>query len=384
MLGFLNEINKKIVTKKIFEYEHPWSEEKAYMEHFANPQNDVQRSYYKYLCECYTLDSKLIIWGRNMFAFFMLIYYLIKPNHPVCKEDTVENVLINGDKSKEDSVPNAYKESMVHISINSSGSLTIQDKKFILSVWKKYPFSFFFVLKTLIKVSVYSEAMRKYSPKRILCSSEASFPVATLTMYCENKNIEHVNFQHGLLAYKCRIAFSRFSRQLVWEKCFECALKNMRDDTIEFDVVKPNALKYPTLPDKEIKGQFTYYLQEIDSETLSQFSSFYYHFLDKGIQFVLRPHPRYNDIELINKYIPEAEIEDIKTVSIDESINKAEYVIARGSTVLYQAKVMKKKVLIDDISMPESFVYLHDRVFSVWFDDVEKYLLSKFVFEKKN
>lgn len=383
MLDFLNEINKKLVTKRIFEYEHPWSDEKKYMDHFPDPQNDVQRSYYKYLCECYTLHSKLVILGRNVAALFMLVYYLLKRYPAVREEGKFENLIINGDKAKEDSVPDEFKHNMMHISISSHGSLTASDKKFILSIWAKHPLSFFFVLKTLIKLSVYSEGIRKYSPKRILCTSEASFPVAILTAYCESQNIEHVNFQHGLLAYKCRIAFSRFSRQLVWERCFENALKNMRDDTTVFDVVRPDSLKYPVSKDKEIKGRFTYYLQEIDQDMLKKFSTFYYQFSDRGIRFILRPHPRYNDVGLIKQYIPEAEIEDIKAISIDESLNKSEYVIARGSTVLYQAKVMGKKVLIDDISMPDSFAYLKDRVFSVWFDDVEEYLLSKLELEEK-
>lgn len=378
MLNILNNLNKKLVTKKIFEYTSPWEEEKFFMDNLKPPQNDVDRAYNKYLCECYTINSRSIIIFRNIVALFFLLYYFVKPNQIVNCEKQYDSLVINGDPRKESSIPYIYKENMIHISIDAPGSLTREDKRFLIYVWRKHPFSFFFLLKTLIKISVYSEGIRKYKPKRILCTSEASFPVAILTNYCENKGIEHINFQHGLLAYKSRIAYSRFSKQLVWEKCFENALKEMHDDSKVFQIVQPEAIRYSSDKTNEVSGRITYYLQEIDRDLLVKLSSLYADFHNHGMKIVFRPHPLFNDIKLIKEYLPNAEIEDLSVITIDESLNKTEYVIARGSTVLYQAKLMNKKVLIDDISMPESFKYMKQRVFSVWFDDVNHYLLSTF------
>ena len=368
------------MTKRVLNYNSiPWSEEKEYMDSLPTPKDDIQRAYNKYKCECSTMGSKLILFFRNCAGFVLFWIYMVMPSKKIQCEEQYDVVIINGDKNKEDSVPDEYKDNYIHIPIEGKRSLKKGDKKVMFRVWKKHPFSYFFLTKIFIKLMVYSRAIQLYKPKQILCTSEASFTVPILTNYLEKQGIEHINFQHGLLAYKSRIAYSRFTKQLVWDKCFENALKKMHDDTEEFIIVSPKALNYPIKKELEEKGRYTYYLQEIDEDIIKSFAEFYYKWKEKGINLVLRPHPRYNDIDLIKKAIPDAEVEDISKVGIEDSINQSEYVIARGSTVLYQGKVMNKKVLIDDVSMRDSFEYLRDRVFEVWFENLEEYLLSNYL-----
>ena len=380
LLRLLNKINIAFVSKTVWQTKVSWEKEEVYIKKFPEPKDDVERSYFQYRCECFSLRRPIIVFLRNLVAFFLLLFYLCK-RYFVRQADTEYDTVLIYDGTLLDAIPLVYREKMIQVKIGSVKYLSKEDKKYIKKVWKRYPFSFFYVFKILVKLSTYCAAIQMHRPKHILCSSEASFPVSVLTKYCEEKGINHINFMHGILGYKCRLAFSRFSKEIVWDECYVKAMKRLRHGTTEYEISLPPSLSYPVRQQEEVKGQFTYYIQELNDNFMVGLTNTVDKMKKRGVQLVLRPHPRYNDEKYIKEYIPSACIENPQNVSIIDSLNRAETIIARRSTVLYQAHIMGKKILVDDVTSKEGSTNDIERYIDIWLDCSEKYLLSKWLEE---
>ena len=75
----------------------------------------------------------------------------------------------------------------------------------------------------------------------------------------------------------------------------------------------------------------------------------------QGFNISIRPHPRYSDIDVIHFLFEGMNIENVKEVSIEESLLRTKAAISLYSTVLNQAYHSGITVVIDDISNTEAF-----------------------------
>ena len=85
-----------------------------------------------------------------------------------------------------------------------------------------------------------------------------------------------------------------------------------------------------------------------------------------------RIHPRYTDLSVLRKYVSDEEIEYPKKVSILESISNMEYAVGSYTTVLLQAYLSGKKVLLDDVTYKKRFEQLKEYRYILAKDDIEK------------
>lgn len=69
----------------------------------------------------------------------------------------------------------------------------------------------------------------------------------------------------------------------------------------------------------------------------------------------VRPHPRYSDIELVKRMFPFANVEDTKSISIEQSLLQSGAAISLYSTVLNQALCNSIPIVIDNVSNPENY-----------------------------
>lgn len=83
-------------------------------------------------------------------------------------------------------------------------------------------------------------------------------------------------------------------------------------------------------------------------------------FLTKdGKKASIRPHPRYSNLQMIREVFDgKVNIEEVKVVSIEESVLRTENVISLYSTVLNQAFYNDVNVIIDDVANSTRFKQL--------------------------
>ena len=85
-----------------------------------------------------------------------------------------------------------------------------------------------------------------------------------------------------------------------------------------------------------------------------------------------RIHPRYTDLNVLRQYVGDDEIELPKEVSILESISNMEYAVGSYTTVLLQAYLSGKKVLLDDVTFHYRYNQLKEYGYILAKDDIEK------------
>ena len=92
----------------------------------------------------------------------------------------------------------------------------------------------------------------------------------------------------------------------------------------------------------------------------------------KGKSVKYRIHPRYTDLNVLRKYVSESEIEIPSEVNILDSISNLEYAVGSFTTVLVQAYLSGKKVLLNDVTFKKRFDQLKDYGYILAKDDVER------------
>ena len=75
----------------------------------------------------------------------------------------------------------------------------------------------------------------------------------------------------------------------------------------------------------------------------------------------MRPHPRFSNLDFIQKIFKDIEVENYLEYNLDDSISDTLYIIGLNTTVLSQAYFSGKKVVIDNISMKNNFRDLKEK-----------------------
>ncbi|MDE7434585.1 MAG: hypothetical protein K2N01_02000 [Lachnospiraceae bacterium] len=372
LIDALNKINmafnQRIKAKRSYEVE----DELAFIQDFPEPKDDIERAYFQYKCSCFLYEQKIILFFKNIVSLAGILYYMLVK----CRKRPAEGCahryvfVFNGDDL--DVVPDKYRDQLMKVNIAFYLYLNKDDKKFIRKIWKRYPFSFFFLFKCIVKLATYRAAIEMYHPQTILCSCENSYTSSILTMYCEKMGMEHINLMHGVVPISVSLAFHRFHVSSVWTAGVIETHKILRSGSERYEIEIPKCMRYDVKHDMEQMGRYTYYMQDTSEEILSGLVNVYREMQKRGISLILRPHPVFTNMDDVKRYLPEAEIEDTESVSIQDSINRAECIIARFSTVLWQAQIMKKRTMIDDISIPEMYEKLKKRRIFMWDEGAEK------------
>ncbi|MCI9480666.1 MAG: hypothetical protein HFI21_17025 [Lachnospiraceae bacterium] len=346
-----------------------------FMHSFPEPKDDVERAYYQYLCQKQNEPAWKDIFF-NISSFFMIPFYKMlmlrrgKKQVLLNKSDAV--FISNGISDK--IIPNSLKiefPQMEETDFETNLGLIREDLVFVRQIYKKYRQPYF-QLKILAKLSIYSSAIRRYSPKAVISYTEGSFTCALMTKYCENLGVEHINIQHGEYSYNTRACGMRFHRMYVWERYFYDALYTLSGFKVPYVIELPDSILKACERNKEgnYEYEITYYLQNQSKEELRNVRDMLKRLEQKGYRCKVRPHPRESEWSMLQQCLPDIAIEDIRTTSLYESLNTTEYVVSFRSTVLLEAWFNGKKILIDDYSSEkyleelkgEDFFLLHKGV----------------------
>ena len=352
-------------------------EQREFLSRFPLPKDDLERSFFQYKCQRYLQgSSKLALLYLNFFALLFLLISIIMSSFTILVKKNNKNTIasksyINALAYKEgdipDFVPKTLADNLVCFDVIGNCLLTLSDWKFIFQIIKKYPFHFLFISKIVTKISAYSQIIRKYHIKQIVCSCEYSYTSSILTYYCETNNIEHVNVMHGEKLFFIRDSFCRFSKSYVWDDYYINLFKVLRhDEKQQFIIYLPASMYLDITPYKHKALQtmydYTYYLQKETEEELIQIANILDRLVEQGLKIKIRPHPRYSQLTHLRHIFTSRKlfVEDVARVTINESLATTRKVIAKFSTVLNQAYKLDIPFVIDNVTDKELYMYLCD------------------------
>ena len=327
--------------------------QELYLQRLGRPSDKIQRSYFQYLCQIREMPLliKIAINIVSAPVFFYWLLRCIKCERKV-KNSTDSAVFFDSGNSSvlPDIVKSRYSEI---VNVEKSKCLCCKkDRKFFVTrVWRRYPFSFYFLMKNMIKMTQYRCIIQQYNPQAILVCNEYSFSSSFLSLFCSENNVEHIDVMHGEKMFYIRDAFFSYDECVVWDEYYIELFSRLRAYNGKYTVIPMEVKKQPTL---NIKYDYTYYLQSESRETLARIAKQLRIMKGQGLIVAYRPHPIYEN-EYTAEVMKDLEREDPCAVSIWDSISQTHNVISRYSTVLYQAYLLGKKVVIDDMSRPDEY-----------------------------
>ena len=361
-LTWLKNIAVKIENRQDSIFTYPVEKQKRYIAHFPEPKDEIQRSYFQYCCQM-KFYPKWLYCMLNLAALPMSVLYLLKCTNTHVDKTKVENdcVFIRYDLP-ENVVPDSLRQRYPKMQsiTTTENRLDRDDLAFLKTIFKRYPFSWMLWLKMIIKVSQYSDTIKKYAPGAIISCDEFSFTSSAMTAYCRNKGIKRINVMHGEKLYYMRDTFMEYDEYYVWDQHYVDLLTALRAQKEQFRVELPESMqiqKQDTIP---VLYDYTCYLQDENEETLTMLANALRLLHDQGKRISVRPHPRYSDMQLVRKLLDFANIEDRKTVTIEHSLLQTGAVISLFSTVLNQAANSSIPIVIDDVSNRNRFKKLKE------------------------
>ena len=377
----------KIAVRKNTVLNFPLDKQKEYLNSLKEPKDDLERSYFQYKCQAY-LDGNLLRVVLNIIFFPLSIFMLVKygnkkylkmTNASLCKKA----VFIN-DEIPENVLPNSlYKEfDEILIYNKDENYLSKNDLLFIKKIIFRYPLSWHFIFKIIIKISRYRALINKYNPSAIIVCNEYSFTSSVLTYFCNLNGIKHIDVMHGEKLFYIRDSFFKYDRCYIWDEYYLKLFSLLRVPLTQFFIEEPPSLIFKNDNVKE-KIDYVFYLQAESNEELNVIFSILAEIKNKNTVLV-RMHPTYsnkNEIEKLSKKY-NILLEDNFIVGIEESVLRTKNVISLYSSVLNQAYHSGKNIIIDDLSRPKDFKKLKERGYIML--SVKHRLLSEIVEENKN
>lgn len=375
MKKYIKLVFKKIKTPiNIFDQNIEKSLE--FLNGFSEPKTLIERSYFQYKCQCFQKPYYVNI-IETFCSFFLIIPFLLIL---IIKGIGKKNVAHNNNNSKKaifilssvgNVVPDNLKEEFLgykEIHQSSYGYITLTDIYFFKTLLP-YLLSPYFLLKIMYKISIYRNVIDSFSPNAVICTSEYSFTSSVLTEYCNSNLIEHINVMHGDKLLNIRDSFFHFNRCYVWDNFYVSLFSKLRGEKNQFRLGLPPShislikAKYS----KDYKYELTYYLGFEKKDVLKELNK---RFVQSKIplhKICIRLHPRYSEKKIVEEIFNDTiVIEDFKEVKLDESLKISKRAVSLYSTVLFQAYLMKKEFVIDDITQKDKFKKLHNMCFIIF------------------
>jgi len=369
------------LLKKIYQYlngaavhgtgnlEMPLEAQKEFLKRFDEPADDYQRSYYKYKC-----FTQYCYYGRSWQLFFfnaaaMLIYPFLHAklrrrgkSAPAAEEifdAVIENVprLPNTDVIPDEVLQEYPKIKDITEMNYASGYLSDDAEEICRELKKRYFWSFYFRLITMLKLGQFSMYLGKYKPKAIaFYSVEREFAGPLQTKLCEMQGAKYISFMHGDYLYALCFAFQRYSLYYTWDEAYNRMFESLRCD-FPMQVYNPKKLQgiAKKLDDHECSFFATYYFSAETRACAERIHEVFECFMNAGLKCKIRPHPRFSDVAMLRKVFSDMEMENTSEYSLEKSIEDSLYIVGLNTTVLSQAYFSGKNVVIDDVSKPEEY-----------------------------
>lgn len=351
LLRFLNKGNKTV-------YDIDVNKVIDYVNSFSEPQGLWQRSFFQYKCHQFLVP----MWRKIVFSLagflmlpFAIVYLRLKRLrvHFVNKEDAIcEN------SNMEEIIPVSLKSSYklnCNVYYSSGFSLSHSDVLYFSRNALHYILHPSFLLHILFKLGQFSTLLKKYNPKVIICHNEYSYAGSVLTDYCHRHNVKHMNMMHGERLFNIRATFFQYDTCYVWHEHYKNLFIDLRAEPSQFVIEVPPSLQINVTENfnDTAYADYKYYLAAEKKEDLIKIRESLKPLKVYGFKVKYRPHPRYSSKEIISELFSDEEVEIPSEVNILTSVASCNYAIGSSSTVLLQAFLCGKGVLLDDVTYPD-------------------------------
>ena len=373
----LKNIYKKINNKVVHGVDverMSYKQQMEYLHKFPIPKDNFERSYFKYKCFCeycyYRRKWMLLIYNIGAMFLISSIHSKLRRANGKAKlidkvDAVIENIprLPNSDFMPEE-LRNKYRKIKEIELIDYNESLLSNiGEEIYQEVKRRYFFHFYYRLIVLQKLGQFSSYLVRYKPDIIAfysCEREFSSPLQTLL--CEKSGSRYISFMHGDYLSTLSFAFQKYSQYYVWDESYVKMFKTLKCDSPML-VYRPKKLNGIASAIEEDRCAYfaTYYFSDETQVEVTKIYKVFKKFESYGMRTKIRPHPRFSNIEMLNKVFADIEIEEPSNCSLSESITKSLFVVGLNTTVLSEAYFSGKKVVIDDISNSEKYKGLAER-----------------------
>lgn len=361
---------------------------KSFLNHLPEGEDSIDAAFNKYQCR-----MQYFPWYKRLFmnilglgALPIELFYLIGFNQQVKDMNKGSAIL---EKSRDvpvfdDIFPaELYEEFDVTVIENFNkkfGPLCKEARTMLLKCMKRHPFHFFFIYFTYMELAAHSHFLLKYNPEAtVVYVNERNVASPIITELYENDGRKLISFMHGEYLLQLVQGFMKFSRYYIWDESYIEMFQWLKCDIEQYVVYTPGKLqKKWNLESYETSFFCTYYLSGQSRESILCLGSILEKLEAQGKRCKIRPHPR--NIQYTKEILDAFKnitIEDSSKMSLKESLENTKYVVGLNTTVLLEAYVEGKTIVIDDISDKEHFEDAKRRKAMAF--KIKHLLLSEFV-----
>lgn len=344
------------------QFDCPVEEQKAYLASLGKPGDLYDRSYKQYRCQMYLVP----VWKRILLSIssalifpFLLVFLLLRGLKYGHKRDVpaVSDFTTLAEVIPEQLIAEWAPDSSVW---DNATGLKINDIGFIFHLFFRFILYPYLVLKLTMKIALYRLLIVRYSPKAIVVHNEYSFTSSILTAYCRKNGILHIDVMHGEKLFYIRDSFFCYDKCYVWDQHYVDLFVSLQADPHQFIIAVPPSLRLDTSAylNQSVYADIKYYLALNKEEEIASIVSSLKPARDAGLTVKYRLHPRYSDRQMILRYCSEEDLEKPEEVSIQESLSNLAYAAGSYSTVLLQASMAGKKVILDDVTYKKTYEQL--------------------------
>ena len=376
--GFLKKCAVAIEKKQDSIFSYSVEKQEVFIKKLGKPADELERGYFQYRCQ-----MKLYGWPLfallNVAALPLSLLCLLRfEKNKIDPAKKTDCILFNHGMPVNIVPPSLWKSYPNILAIEGTvHRLDGEDLRFLKTLFKRYPFSWMLWLKVILKISQYSAAVKQYAPVAILCCDEFSYTSSVLTKYCHEKGIKLINVMHGEKLYFMRDSFVCYDAYYVWNEHYKNLLIELGAEPTQFKIEIPEALRIPPCGDVQKSYDFTYYLGGESGAVLAKIAGCLESLKKKGNRVSVRPHPRYTNSAEAQALFTNLELENVRELTIEQSLLRTKNAVSLYSTVLNQAFHNGIGVVIDDVSNPQKFRKLDERKYCMLKE--EHTLLSELV-----
>lgn len=321
------------------------------------PADGLARSYAQYRCQMFLIPPwkrvLLHLLGAAAVPVVLLVGFVNGLRRPTATPWAGGRRRAVYFHSQPEMVPESLRASHDFVPALKTLALVPADLPAILGLLLRRPLQPYFTAKLLFKLGQYRANLEAFPGSDFVVSNEYSFSCSYLTDWCAARGIAHLNVMHGEKLFYIRDAFVRFSRFYVWDPHYVELFTRLGADPGQFVVEAPRFLAAPaagSAPAPAERPRLTYYLQMSPPELLERLRERLAP-LAGTYRIVVRPHPRYSDRAVVAQVLAGFEIE-APGVTLEASLQASDLVVATYSTVLFQAFLAGRRVVIDDLAQP--------------------------------
>lgn len=355
-----------------------WQE---YISSFPDTDDCIRLSYYRYQCRMYhfTLWKRAVMNILGFFALFVELFYVLRPCRSLQARHLGLTVLERARDIPDfsDIVPKEIfadgRSIKVIDSFNSKfGTLCAEARSYYLRCLKAHPFSFFYVYFVYMELVTHSYILLAHNPEiTFVYINERNIASPILTELYERQGRKFMSFMHGEFPMRLIQAFMSFSCYYVWDESYiDMFSKHLRCKIHHYQVYTPDKLRRKWHLESIRPDYFmTYYFSGEEPDAVIRAVEALKSLQGQDRRCKVRPHPRNKlNLSLLSEVIAgsDIELEDVSSVSLEESLARSEYAAGLQSTVLSEAYIEGRKIVIDDVSDPEHFSLLKSQQFIIF------------------